>query len=302
VDSLIAAHKAEIAEMKGDEGVWAIVKTAAQAMLGGFGGEKKVVDHRTIRSLYKQIHHLKHQQEAVCGGKAEAMGQMLTPVEALLTLLPRLHADARSLAELRLEDFHSTPEHTLAPKAAPAEPPTEHISGPGLATAGIKSSVPARLMFTQTSEGAPRMVWKMEVEMQDNWYEAYVDVLTGELLRVVDWASDYTWDTPKKAEHRVEAKKGGKQKPLPAPPTKYKPYTYQVFPWGKLSACLSESMLTHRRERPRGWQSHHRRVSLGHGRVSSRMAQDPHLVQSLADPLQGHQRHWQQHRLLHYRR
>jgi extracellular elastinolytic metalloproteinase len=235
IDSMIAAHQSEIAGLKGDEGVWAIVKTAAQAMLGGFGGEKKTVDHQTIRQMYTQIHHLKHQQQAVCGANVRAAGQMLTPVEALLTLLPRIHPSARSLAQLRLEDFHSIPEHDLAPKSAPAEPPTEHISGPGLNAAGIKSSVPARLMFTQTSAGDPRMVWKMEVQMQDNWYEAYVDVLSGELLRVVDWASDYSWDTPAKSANKVEAKKGGKQKPLPSPPTKYKPYTYQVFPWGQFA-------------------------------------------------------------------
>lgn len=241
IDEMIAAHRSEIAELKGDEGVWAIVKAAAQAMLGGFGGEKKVVDHQTIRQMYKQIHHLKHQQKAVCQGEVKAAGQMLTPVEALLTLLPRLHPSAHSLAELRMEDFTSAPEHTLAPKAAPAEPPTEHISGPGLDAAGIKDNVPARLMFTQTSAGDPRMVWKMEVQMQDNWYEAYVDVLTGELLRVVDWASDYSWDTP---EVEVQADKGGKQKPLPSPPTKYKPYTYQVFPWGKSSLITVNGLMS----------------------------------------------------------
>lgn len=246
IDSLIAQHKAEIAELKGssDEGVWAIVKTAAQAIMGGFGGQpKKEVDHKAIRRMYKQIHHLKHQQEALCGSVAEAKaaGQMLTPVEALLSLLPRLHSSTTTLSDLRVENFISTPEHSLAPKAAPAEPPTEHISGPGLAAAGVKNQVPARLMLTQTTEGTPRMVWKMEVEMQDNWYEAYVDVLNGELIRVVDWASDYTWDSPRKGESKAEIMKGGKQKPLPAPPTKYKPYTYQVFPWGEHSLSFVRS-------------------------------------------------------------
>ena len=89
-------------------------------------------------------------------------------------------------------------------------------------------------MYTQTSDGEPRLVWKLEVEMKDNWYEAYVDAATGELLRIVDWANDFTWHTaPAEEGGKVEMLKGGKQKPLPSPPKHTKPYSYHVFPWGK---------------------------------------------------------------------
>ncbi len=71
-------------------------------------------------------------------------------------------------------------------------------------------------MYTQTSAGEPRLVWKFEIEMKDNWYEVYVDVATGDLLRAVDWASDMSW-TPK----HVEELRGGKQKPLPAKAPEY---------------------------------------------------------------------------------
>jgi extracellular elastinolytic metalloproteinase len=158
---------------------------------------------------------------------------MLTPIDALVSLLPRI-SEVHGLAPSTL-DFTSHSEHTLLPKQAPAEPPTEHISGPGLAAAGVVSNVPARLMYTQTSD-QPRLVWKLEVEMQNNWYEAYVDTISGELLRIVDWSNDFTWHSkPKSKDMQIEESlnKGGKQKPLPAPPKHNKPYSYDVFPWGK---------------------------------------------------------------------
>lgn len=244
VESQISALKAEIASLKGDEGAWGIVKAASRIVLGSLGTEPKApADKKVIGKLYKQIKHLKHHKESLCSEsssgsfKVEKKGEMLTPVEALLHLLPKLHSDISSLEELDIEDFHSVPEHSLVPKAAPAEPPTEHITGSGLSKAGIKSTVPARLMYTQTSSNGPRAVWKLEVELKDNWYEAYVDVLSGELIRIVDWAKDYSWGSMKNDSNddKMEVKKdgkGGKQKPLPAPPTKLKPYTYGVFPWG----------------------------------------------------------------------
>jgi extracellular elastinolytic metalloproteinase len=229
----ISGHKAELASLKGDEGAWGFVKAAAEMVLGGLGGERKVTDEAQIRTVRQTLKHAKHHYKAVCKGDVAAASseKMLAPVDALLALLPRVAEDHDLLEDLDHGDFASTPHHSLKPKAAPAEPPTEVISGPGLAKAGVLSDVPARLMYTQTSTGAPRMVWKLDVEMQHNWYEAYLDVATGELLRIVDWANDLSWDTPT-GDNKVEAKKGGKQKPLPSPPKKLEPYTYQIVPWG----------------------------------------------------------------------
>jgi extracellular elastinolytic metalloproteinase len=90
-------------------------------------------------------------------------------------------------------------------------------------------------MYTQSSDGSPRLVYKFEVEMKDNWYEAYVDVITGNIVRMVDWAADAS----DHFAHKIEARKakaakaldkGGKQKPLPTP--KEPKYEYAVFPWG----------------------------------------------------------------------
>ncbi|WVQ83171.1 hypothetical protein IAT38_005310 [Cryptococcus sp. DSM 104549] len=224
----LSAHEADLAELKGETGAWGLVKAAAQAVLGTSGPSVEVDAHEAGK-IHAAIHRVKHHMDAACHAPLETEG-ILSPVQGLLALLPRLHDG--NFQPISIDDITSTPEHSLAPKPAPAEPPTEIISGPGLAQAGVRSDVPARMMYTQTSEGAPRLVWKYEVEMKDSWYEAYVDVKSGELLRAVDWASDFTWDNAGTKKGGVEAKKGGGQKPLPAPPKKLKPFSYQVFPWG----------------------------------------------------------------------
>ncbi|OWZ33300.1 extracellular elastinolytic metalloproteinase [Cryptococcus neoformans c45] len=220
-------HKAHLAELKGETGIWGLVKSAAQVVLGSSLplGE---VDHHEIKKTHKSMRHIENHLRAMCHQPAVSTQSMLSPVEALVSLLPRL-SPIDDLEDISPFDLTSTPHHTLKPKPAFAEPPTEVISGAALSKAGVVSDVSARLMYTQVSEGAPRLVWKYEVEMKDSWYEAYVDVLSGELIRVVDWASDFDID---ELREKIEMMKGGKQKPLPIPPKKIQPYSYQVFPWG----------------------------------------------------------------------
>ena len=229
------AHHELIQDVKGEQGVWAMVKSAAQIVLPGVVSPPKAaqLDRAGMGKLYKQMRHYRHHHDAICEASVDDISP-LDPVSALVSLLPRL---STNLGPIDVNDFISTSDPSLLAKPAYGEPPTQHISGPGLAKAGIKGTVPARFMWTQTSD-QPRLVWKMEVEMQDNWYEAYVDVASGDLLRIVDWAKDYTWGSRSTEEERVEVQKGGKQKPLPSPGKKYKPYTYGVFPWG-MSFILS---------------------------------------------------------------
>lgn len=210
----------QIAELK-PSGPWTLVKSAAKAAFGLSVGDDNDDGEAVDAS---RLQHLAHHHAALCR-PALSSGSMLSPADALAHILPSLNPSAQPLSAGALET-HS--EHTLAPKAAPAEPPTQHISGPGLATAGVINPVPARLVYTQVDSGLPRLVWKLEVEMKENWYEAYVDSFSGELVRIVDWASDISWGSPS-----ADLKKGGKQKPLPVPHKKYKPYSYHVFPWGK---------------------------------------------------------------------
>jgi extracellular elastinolytic metalloproteinase len=142
----ISAHKAELASLKGDEGAWGFVKAAAELVLGGLGGERKVTDEAQIRKVRKTLKHAKHHYKAVCKDDVTAASsdKMLAPVDALLALLPRVAVDHDLVEDLDHGDFASTPHHSLKPKAAPAEPPTEVISGPGLAKAGVLSDVDRR--------------------------------------------------------------------------------------------------------------------------------------------------------------
>lgn len=232
----LQAHKDQLVSLKGETGAWGLVKAAAQVVLGhgstsAGGKEQDDVDQVEIKNIKNNIRHIEHHIHAVCDTPSApaATDSILTPVEALLSLLPRIHPGHKDAQpSIAASDLTSTPRHSLAPKHAPAEPPTEIISGSGLAEAGVVNDVPARLVYTQTSSGVPRMAWKFEVEMQHNWYESYVDVETGEVLTIVDWASDSPTD-----HHHAHDLKGGKQKPLPTPPKKVEPYTYQVFPWGQ---------------------------------------------------------------------
>lgn len=81
------------------------------------------------------------------------------------------------------------------------------------------SPVKARIAFVQVPHGdktSLELVWKFEVEMEDNWYEAAVThVAPHRIVSVVDWASD---------------------SPMPVrAPVPEKPHpraTYNVWPWG----------------------------------------------------------------------
>lgn len=163
-----------------------------------------------------------HHLDALCSNKPKKGGnKMLTETEALASFLGRV---SNNLVDP--ESLHSIPQHSLKPKHAPSEPPTVLIGGKALEAADVVGKVPARVMYTQTAD-EPRLVYKFEVEMKDNWYEAYVDVETGDLIRVVDWAHDFS-----DLEYKVRTKiaKDGKQKPTKPP--KGKKYSYGVFPWG----------------------------------------------------------------------
>ncbi|KAL1413436.1 hypothetical protein Q8F55_001203 [Vanrija albida] len=234
IDKSINEHRAALKETVADEpSAWQLAKTAAKALLGFDSDEDEALSDEEIRhtrlKIGKNLRHVKNHKDALCAASAvSASEEGLSAAEALASLLGRISnsfVDPKSL--------ESTPHHTLKPKHAPAEPPTEILSGDALAAANVVGDVPARLMYTQSSEGSPRLVYKLEVEMKDNWYEAYVDVITGNIVRMVDWAADAS----DHFAHKIEARKakaakdkGGKQKPLPSP--KEPKFEYAVFPWG----------------------------------------------------------------------
>ncbi|KAI1789881.1 Fungalysin metallopeptidase-domain-containing protein [Ganoderma leucocontextum] len=78
--------------------------------------------------------------------------------------------------------------------------------------------VKGRLAFVQVPNGdetALSLVWKFEVEMKDNWYEAAVSAeAPHRIISVVDWASDSPMPV------------------APVPPKEQQGATYNVFGWG----------------------------------------------------------------------
>jgi len=75
--------------------------------------------------------------------------------------------------------------------------------------------VKAKIAYVQIPKGDKtilKLVWKFEVEMKDNWYEASVSATPPHnIISVVDWASD---------------------SPIPKAPEARAPATYNVFVWG----------------------------------------------------------------------
>ncbi|KAG5643840.1 hypothetical protein DXG03_009571 [Asterophora parasitica] len=104
------------------------------------------------------------------------------------------------------------------------ESPTEHFAPTDGPAELLVNNVPdtvnpvkARLAYIQVpgkEAGSMHLavVWKFEVEMQDNWYEAAVSATAPHrIISVVDWASDA---------------------PIPTEPEVSELATYNVFPWG----------------------------------------------------------------------
>ena len=59
---------------------------------------------------------------------------------------------------------------------------------------GSVNPVPAKLVYVQSPDAESTrltLAWKLEVEMKDNWYEAYMDAMyPSHIHSVIDWASD----------------------------------------------------------------------------------------------------------------
>jgi hypothetical protein len=53
------------------------------------------------------------------------------------------------------------------------------------------SPVPAFLSYIQSSDDELILVWDFEVEMNENWFHAHVDAVTGIVLSKVDWVAGF---------------------------------------------------------------------------------------------------------------
>ncbi|CCO33225.1 Extracellular metalloproteinase 2 [Rhizoctonia solani AG-1 IB] len=116
------------------------------------------------------------------------------PRRAALYFMIAAHADQATVDDLtrdfdkhinRMTVAHET--HFVGNDAHP----TAVISG----LPGSVNPVKARVVYVQSptegNETELHAVWRMEVEMQDNWYEAYVSASDpSTIVSVIDWASD----------------------------------------------------------------------------------------------------------------
>ncbi|KAF8530045.1 Fungalysin metallopeptidase-domain-containing protein [Hysterangium stoloniferum] len=97
--------------------------------------------------------------------------------------------------------------------------PSHHLQdngGPTYTLDGVPDTVnpvKAHMAYIQVPNGPftqLKLVWKLEVEMEDNWYEAAIDFFEpSNIISVVDWASDSPFapipTTPKLASYHVFA-------------------------------------------------------------------------------------------------
>lgn len=216
----LEAHKNALDDTRPPSGPWGFAKKAAQVWFGKWidlddDAESPLAQHIS-QSMFRIQHHL----DVLC--QDEPKDVFPDETKALASFLSRV-----SSGSVDATDLDARPMHSLQSKLAPAEPPTSIISGTGLKAAGVVGDVPARYMMTQMANGPPRPVWRFDVEMKNNWYEAYVDAVTGDVLRVSDWAADF--DHVRARE--ISARKEKQKKPAPAPKDPKK-FSYQVFPWG----------------------------------------------------------------------
>ncbi|KAG8844046.1 Fungalysin/Thermolysin Extracellular metalloproteinase 5 [Tulasnella sp. 330] len=165
------------------------------------------------------------------------------PKDAILYFLAAAHPSPK-VSESILANFVSLKEKITSHFV-------HHLHGNSLPTEILhnvphtESPVKVQMSYVQTpcgedecADGASsrlNLVWRLEVEMQDNWYEAYVDAQTpSRIMSVVDWVSDSS------AHAQSKCWPGTKDDELTAPVPK-KPKTdkngvreviYKVWPWG----------------------------------------------------------------------
>jgi extracellular elastinolytic metalloproteinase len=72
------------------------------------------------------------------------------------------------------------------------------IGTPGFTVSGASFAVkdiPAVLKYLQVNNGAElTLVWSLELETEDNMYNAFVDVTDGEVVQLLDWVSDAAYN------------------------------------------------------------------------------------------------------------
>ncbi|KZV98936.1 hypothetical protein EXIGLDRAFT_739121 [Exidia glandulosa HHB12029] len=173
--------------------------------------------HRALPDVY--AHNCERlSQAASIAGPAPSNGFHLDAREAAVSFM--LHATAReSLADEITKDFKGHVERVTSTPVASLH--GNHWAELLEGVPDTVSPVKANLAYVQTpsADGTSselNLVWKLEVEMEDNWYEAAVSAFDSSvILSVADWVSD----SPMYAQPQGPLNKDG-------------PHVYNVFPWG----------------------------------------------------------------------
>ncbi|KDN37955.1 hypothetical protein RSAG8_09806, partial [Rhizoctonia solani AG-8 WAC10335] len=181
------------------------------------------------------IHHCTRPLAAVQAGIASDSRKddhnVRDPRRAALYFMISAHPESTVVQDL-IDNFDATLDGmTVSHERLPAtqvDQPFILISG----LPGVLRAVKAREVYVQIpSENQGTQLhpsWRLEVEMQDNWYEAYVSANEpSTVVSVIDWASDSPISRSDGHVNALEAKLNFAQ------PVKHtKSASYKVFKWG----------------------------------------------------------------------
>lgn len=156
-----------------------------QTILGGGESAAEVVAHPNCNTMgfVKRARSRVPKEPTLHDSKIAALHFMIAAHPS-----PQIAHSLEREFEHHAEGMWSSPLHHFRGHHGAA--PVEEIYN----VPGAVNPVPAKLVYVQSPKGESTkltVAWKMEVEMEDNWYEAYVDAMyPSHIHSVMDWASD----------------------------------------------------------------------------------------------------------------
>ncbi|KAI8812358.1 Fungalysin metallopeptidase-domain-containing protein [Cladochytrium replicatum] len=123
-------------------------------------------------------------------------GAELSPADALAAFAEFLNPSIQSpLNPARLRIFPATSYRPGSSPTSLVERRTSFNVTNVPTSLSVRGWVPVSLKWVQiqSDEEAPRklrLVWDVEVEMEDHWYHAQIDAKTGDVRQMVDWVAD----------------------------------------------------------------------------------------------------------------
>ena len=115
--------------------------------------------------------------------------------DAALYFLMAAHLDGEAILE-QYDEYRSKVQSSFETHLHEKLFPIELLSNLPTTKSPVKAiptyvQTPCKNSCVEGQSSVLNFVWKLEVEMQDNWYEAYVDAFSPtRIVKVVDWVSD----------------------------------------------------------------------------------------------------------------